>query len=49
MKLEFQIIHRKYKNIDNQVLIFFLIRLYGKPEAGKKLLQGPAAFISTMV
>jgi len=39
MKIEFQIIHRKYKNTDNQVLIFFFIRLYGKPEAGKKLLQ----------
>ena len=40
MKLEFREIHRKWKNTDNQILIHFLIRLYEKPEAGKKLLQG---------
>lgn len=39
MKLQFQRIHRKWKNVDNQILIYFNIRLYDKPEHGKKLLQ----------
>ena len=45
MKLEFERIHRKWKNIDNQILIFFFIKLFDKPEPGKKLLQGSASHL----
>ena len=43
MKLCFEKIHRKWKNIDNQILIFYFIKLTDKPEPGKKLLQGSAS------
>ena len=45
MKLEFERIHRKWKNIDNQILIFFFIKLSDKPEPGKKLVQGSASHL----